>query len=400
MLSKLASQAKRKFSRSHGLRRLFWLAVLAVTTILPLAQYAPARELMLKAARAILARLHTDDPGSLAEATTGSTEVYFTEPGRSPGAPCEIIRALVRHIDEARVSLDVCAFELDNVAVCNALVQAVKRGVRVRLVTETNYIDEAGVQMLRDAGVPVVDDGRSSALMHNKFIVFDQQAVWTGSMNFTENCAYRNNNHAVYLANADLAANYATKFAWMFEQRKFGGLPQRSARIPHPRLTLADGTVVENYFSSHDHVADRVIEAIRQAKKSVHFLAFSFTHDGIANAMLERAGAGVEIGGVFERTQASGGHTEFNRLRAAGAGVSVYLDANPRNMHHKVIVIDNAIAIVGSFNFSDNADKNNDENLLILHNPAVARRFEEEYQRVHGEAMHAEKGTPLAGHRR
>jgi phosphatidylserine/phosphatidylglycerophosphate/cardiolipin synthase-like enzyme len=60
----------------------------------------------------------------------------------------------------------------------------------------------------------------------------------------------------------------------------------------------------------------------------------------------------------------------------------VYLDGNPRNMHHKVIVIDGEIVVVGSFNFSDSADKSNDENLLIIYNRAVGAKFEEEFQKV------------------
>ncbi|MSR54347.1 MAG: DUF1669 domain-containing protein, partial [Gemmataceae bacterium] len=68
------------------------------------------------------------------------------------------------------------------------------------------------------------------------------------------------------------------------------------------------------------------------------------------------------------------------------AGLAVFLDANPRNMHHKVIVIDGEIVICGSFNFSDNADRTNDENLLIIYNRAIAAKFEEEFQRIHSAA--------------
>ena len=59
-------------------------------------------------------------------------------------------------------------------------------------------------------------------------------------------------------------------------------------------------------------------------------------------------------------------------------------------MHHKVIIIDGEIVIFGSFNFSDSADRSNDENLLIIYNRAVAARFEEEFQRVFKLARDAE----------
>lgn len=322
-----------------------------------------------------------------AGADSGVVRVYFTRPGQAADQPDDIARAVVGYIDATERTLDVAAFELDNRVITEALVRAVRRGVRVRLVTETNYIDESGTQALRAAGVPVVDDKRDGALMHHKFMVFDRKAVWTGSMNFTENCAYRNNNNGVFIADLRLAQNYATKFAWMFEQRKFGGVPSRADRIPNPLLTLADGTQVENYFSTHDRPAAHVIEAVRQARKSVHFMAFSFTHDGIAQAMHERAANGVEVTGVFEKAQTAAGHSAYSRLR--DARLAVYLDGNSRNMHHKVIVIDGEIVVVGSFNFSESADKSNDENLLIIYNRAVAGRFEEEFQRVLQQAREA-----------
>ncbi len=320
---------------------------------------------------------------------SGPIRVYSTRPGASAAEPANIARILAGYIEQASQSIDVCAFELDNRVITEALVSAVKRGVRVRLVTETDYFEESGVRSLKAAGVPIVDDRRDGALMHNKFMVFDGRQVWTGSMNFTENCAYRNNNHGVWIDDARIAANYATKFSWMFEQGKFGGAPNRSAKIPHPIVTLNNGVRVENYFSTHDRVAERVKEQVAGARRSLDFLAFSFTHDGIGQAMLQRATAGVPVQGVFERTQTAGGYSEYERLRRAGPPVSVYTDANPRNMHHKVIIIDGEAVVAGSFNFSDSADKQNDENVVIIHDRAIAERFQQEFQRVYGAARAA-----------
>lgn len=320
---------------------------------------------------------HTE---STAAADTGTIQVYFTRPEQPPEQPGDIAHAVVGYVDATQQTLDVAAFELDNRIITEAIVRAVKRGVRVRVVTETDYLGDSGIAAVQAVGVPVVDDKRQSALMHNKFMVFDRKAVWTGSMNFTENCAYRNNNNGLYIPDAKLAENYTTKFGWLFEQHKFGGAPSKTDRIPNPLLKLADGTQVENYFSTHDHPATHVIDAVKLAKRSIHFLAFSFTHQGIEQAMLDKSAAGVEVTGVFEKTQTAAGHSAFFKMK--DAKLPVYLDGNPRNMHHKVIVIDGEIVVVGSFNFSESADKSNDENLLIIYNRAVAARFEEEFQKV------------------
>ncbi|MEW6094725.1 MAG: phospholipase D-like domain-containing protein [Chloroflexota bacterium] len=56
-------------------------------------------------------------------------------------------------------------------------------------------------------------------------------------------------------------------------------------------------------------------------------------------------------------------------------------------MHHKVMIIDESILITGSYNFSSSAEERNDENLLIIHSPEVARVFMDEFWRVYGRAQ-------------
>jgi len=109
-------------------------------------------------------------------------------------------------------------------------------------------------------------------------------------------------------------------------------------------------------------------------------MAFSFTHDGIGDAMLERARVGVEVAGVFESRDSGTQFSEYARLKREG--LDVLLDGNPWLMHHKVIMIDDRITVFGSFNYFQNADRQNDENLLIVDDVSLASAFEAEYQRV------------------
>ena len=76
--------------------------------------------------------------------------------------------------------------------------------------------------------------------------------------------------------------------------------------------------------------------------------------------------------------------TEFDNLK--GAGIDVRLDGNPRNMHHKVIIIDGSIVVTGSYNFSRSAEERNDENILVIHSPEVAEAFLEEFDKILAEA--------------
>jgi len=310
--------------------------------------------------------------------------LYFSDPdsptaGSFRGGPDD---ALAQAIREARLSVDAAIYHLNLWSIRDALIAAHQSGVKVRVVMESDNMDEVEVQDLVAAGIDVLGDRRES-LMHNKFVVIDGSQVWTGSLNFTINGAYYNDNHLVCIRSSRLAQNYSSEFEEMFERDFFGD--NVLDNTPYPSLTL-DGSQVETYFSPDDDTAARIVELIRAAQKEIHFLAYSFTSDEIGAALLERAAAGVQVSGVFEEGQYySNTGTEFDRL--AAAGLDVRLDGNPRNMHHKVILIDNQIVILGSYNFSRNAEEYNDENTLIIHNAEMAAQFLAEFERVWVKAL-------------
>jgi phosphatidylserine/phosphatidylglycerophosphate/cardiolipin synthase-like enzyme len=221
--------------------------------------------------------------------------------------------------------------------------------------------------------------------MHDKFVVVDGQAVWTGSWNFTVNDTYRNNNNAIYIQSPQLAQNYATEFEEMFSQKAFG--PTSPANTPHPQIQLGD-TLIETCFAAEDLCADQLILLISQAQKSIHFMAFSFTHEGIGDAVMDRAKAGVKVQGVFETRGSETEYSEYAQMKKEK--LDVWQDGNPYTLHHKVFILDDKTVVFGSFNFSDSADESNDENMLVIHNPDIASQFLAEFNRVYAQTQKAE----------
>ena len=109
---------------------------------------------------------------------------YFSDPENPVsssyrGGPDE---ALADAIRDACVSVDMAIHFLDLWSIRDALIDTHRRGVTVRLVTESDYMDVPEIQELRAAGIPVLGDRREGR-MHNKFVVIDRQEVWTGSLN-------------------------------------------------------------------------------------------------------------------------------------------------------------------------------------------------------------------------
>ncbi len=309
-------------------------------------------------------------------------QLYFTTPNEtaslpnpSGGLPDRVIETL----NAARRTIDVAVYEFNWMPLAAALLAADARGVAVRLVTDTDSLTEAPVQALAAAGLPVVADERD-AIMHDKFVVLDGAAVWTGSMNFTRNDAYRNNNNFIHIRSTRLAQNYTAEFEEMFTGHGFG--PTSPADTPNPLVTI-DGTRIENYFAPEDEVAGKILPVLAGAQSSIFFMVFSFTRQDFSNALLERAADGVNVRGVFETRQiAAGANQAWELLTIGGLASNVRQDGNPYNLHHKVFIVDEAIVVTGSFNFSGNADERNDENVVIIHNPAIAAAYLAEWERV------------------
>ncbi len=327
------------------------------------------------------ALLETDTPRPTSTPNTGTAwiSVYFSEPERAEelnyrGGPDE---ALAASIQAAQVSVDMAAYNLNLWSLRDVLIAAHRRGVTVRLVTESDNLDGPEIQALIEAGIDVLGD-RREGLMHNKFVIIDALEVWTGSMNFTTTDTYRSNNNLVRIRSSRLAQDYTVEFEEMFEDDLFG--PDDRANTPYPSM-IVEGTRVEVYFSPDDGTLSRLLELVEAAQSSIAFMAYSYTSDELASAMLTRAEAGVSVSGVFEKAQyQSNIGSEFDVFQAAG--LPIYLDGNSYNLHHKVIIIDDKIVVTGSYNFSGNAENRNDENTLIIYNAQVAALYRQEFERV------------------
>lgn len=315
-------------------------------------------------------------------------EIYFTNPSCPPEGERAggLDETIAEDISQAKLQVDVAAYDLDAAPIVNALIDLRARGVTVRVVTDTDNGGLSSIRRLRRGGISVVEDKRAG-LMHNKFIVVDGRYVWMGSLNFTTNGVYCNNNNLVRFDSSRLAANYTAEMDEMYDKQMFG--PDSPNTTPQEQLTI-NGIRIENHFGPEKQLSPIIARAIIRAQEEILFMAFSFTDEQIGEAMLGRADAGVTLRGVFETVGADTGSSYFPTMAQAEMtmeNIAVRTDGNPQIMHHKVIIIDRATVIFGSFNFSDNANRRNDENIIIVHDPIFAGYFIEEFDTVWAEAQ-------------
>ncbi len=319
-------------------------------------------------------------PGQPVAAATGSgsIEAFFTKSG------VDIEELLIQRIHSAQDTIDIASFEFNLPRVADALIAATQRGVVIRFKTDDDYglhhDDLKLFPKLVAAGIEVRDDDRK-ALMHNKFWLFDGRIVWTGSTNITTNGTTKNNNNVIVFSSPEVTAIYQAEFDEMWA----GQHGPKSPSTIEQQSVMLDGVPVTVVFGPEDGGIKRLVELVNSAEESIRFMAFSFTHDELGEAMQDAAQRTGDVQGIFETRSSKTVYSELGRLHCESVA-DVRRDGNSRTFHHKAIVVDGHTVATGSFNFSNNANENNDENLVIVESAELAAMYLAEFEQRWGEA--------------
>jgi phosphatidylserine/phosphatidylglycerophosphate/cardiolipin synthase-like enzyme len=123
------------------------------------------------------------------------------------------------------------------------------------------------------------------------------------------------------------------------------------------------------YFSPNGGATEAVVKEIREARSSILVQAYSFTSAPIAEALVQAHRRGVAVTVILDKSQRTEHYSAATFL--AHAGIPTYIDAAHAIAHNKIILIDDATIITGSFNFTKAAEEHNAENLLVLYSTAL-----------------------------
>lgn len=156
--------------------------------------------------------------------------------------------------------------------------------------------------------------------------------------------------------------------------------PRSPSQLAEQHTVVNDSAIWVIFTPEDGALEQAVIPTVNAAQLEIRFLAFSFTDYPLANSMIQRAQNGVSVAGVFEQVGSDTDAAEFDTLYCAGAAVR--RDTNPSFMHNKVIIVDRRYVITGSLNYSTNAEESNDENVIMLDNPEIARLYLQEFDRI------------------
>jgi phosphatidylserine/phosphatidylglycerophosphate/cardiolipin synthase-like enzyme len=116
-------------------------------------------------------------------------------------------------------------------------------------------------------------------------------------------------------------------------------------------------------------------QTLHAAQTQVLMQAYAFTSAPIAKALVEAHKRGVKVLAVLDKSN------EIDQYSAAtflnNAGIQPLIDDKHAIAHAKVMVIDSATIMTGSFNFTKAAEEKNAENLLVITDaPELVKAYE------------------------
>lgn len=315
-------------------------------------------------------------------------QLFFTSPQPDGNTKNEfgIDARFADAIDKCKTSLNIAIDALNNRLITDAIIEAKKRGVLVQIVTDDINLESENstFKELIENGIKIRSDSDDIGIMFNRFAIFDQKVVWTGSWGYTNNSTYKHNENEIVFESPDIAAVYTEKFNKMFNKGIFSKQTRKAKVIDSLSSLKVDNPLpfnVEIYFAPDDNIIKVLLSKISNAKSSIRFMAFAFTLEELTNILKQKAQNGVIINGILEKRLTDS--SRLSRLFTSSFNnFVVKLDGNKNFLHHKCIIIDDKIVITGSLNFSHAGTEINDANLIIIPDSTLATKYNAEFQRL------------------
>lgn len=290
-----------------------------------------------------------------------------------------ICKEILNNINNTKNTIDMAIYGYSGVPeIETAFKNAIQRGVKIRLVYDADstganiYENTENLKQILKNNISDKNSPEAGNLMHNKFYIFDNTTLITGSANlsYTDMSGY-NSNSIIIVKNPQMVQLYKTEFEQMFSGKFHSQKSQsKTHRIEADEITL------DVYFSPQDKtISNTVLPLIQNAKNYIYIPTFVLTHPAVTEELINAKKRGVDVKILIDALNASGKYSKHPILRQGG--VEVKTENYAGKMHSKSMIVDDKYTIIGSMNFSNSGDKRNDENLVVIHNTEITKFYKE-----------------------
>ncbi len=312
---------------------------------------------------------------------SGNIKIFLTDSTSKfkPDRNCStyICKEILNNINNAKNTIDIAIYGYSKVpTIEEAIKSALKRGVKIRLVYDLNSEGHniyPNTSELASIIKKYKNDGSSLEarnIMHNKFYIFDNKTLITGSANLSHtDMSGFNSNSIIVIQSPEIANIYTNEFNQMYNGKFHNDKEKQNRKT----IKISD-TDLDIYFSPQDKsITNAVIPIIKNAQSYIYIPTFVLTEKGVTEELIKAKQRGVEVKIIIDALNASIKHSKHNELRQGKLKVKTENYAG--KMHSKSMIVDDKYTIIGSMNFSNSGENKNDENLIIIKNPEIAKFY-------------------------
>ncbi|AOR23386.1 phospholipase D-like domain-containing protein [Clostridium taeniosporum] len=289
------------------------------------------------------------------------------------------VEKVLKVLDEAQDEVVIAHYNIRLQPILSKLVELSKRGVTVKVVVDKDnaakewnkgddYLEENGIEVVKSKPEKTIGTTNYS-IMHLKSVVIDKKTVMTGSFNWNATAAYCNDENMILIRNKQVARIYRNQILQLFEKKPF--------EIEKDQ----DSEILSIHFSPEQSLSRYIEKEIKKADKSIEVSMFTFTNRYISRSLLNAAKRGVKVKVIMEKKQC--GFSKVDEALENQPNIELYKVGNKLSqfsaMHQKYCVIDDKTVITGSANWTASGTKFNDEDILILRNRNVAKKYHQNF---------------------
>lgn len=172
------------------------------------------------------------------------------------------------------------------------------------------------------------------------------------------------------------------KTRWIIPLAAFWLLLAASAA---PAETVKGISSADVFFSPRGGLCTAVIAEIDKARSEVILHAHSFPSYEIAKALADARERGVKVTVLLDRSQKR--EKETTAFVLEKAGIPIYIDSDHAVANNNVMIIDRDTVITGSFNFTNEAEEKNAENMLVVRSSKLAALYLKNFDRHMAHSM-------------
>jgi competence ComEA-like helix-hairpin-helix protein len=278
--------------------------------------------------------------------------------------------------------------------------------------------------ILKNGNIPLIDDTedrtKGTGLMHHKFMIIDNKKIITGSANLTLSDTYGdfsksdtrgNANNILSIKSEELAQIFTQEFNIMWGDGPEGnpdsqfGIHKSEGAV---KTVIIDQIPIKVKFSPDssttpwENTSNGLInQYLKNAKQSVDLALFVFSEQKLVNTLQELSQKNVKIRALIDPEFAFRYYSEGLDMLGVALPDKCRYEVNNTpwktpiktvgipnlakgdKFHHKFAIIDQKIVITGSHNWSKAANYNNDETLLIIEDPLMAKHYLREFENAY-----------------